>query len=108
MLPEMSDNHQNVTTNTIVWSGILALAGGVVHEIAHGKQKSATRLIAGGLIGAFTGIVALFACAHFNIGFNATGAIVGMAGYCGSPLLDLMGLLLRRFIKHNIGEITKE
>lgn len=89
----------------IVYSGIVALAGGVVHEIVHGKQYSMVRFVCGAIIGAFTGIIAFFICSHFKIATDLTAALTGMAGYTGAPLLETVSRSLRKMVKQNSDNI---
>ena len=89
------DNHR--VTAAIV-NGIFALCGGVVREMTHGRTMSVTRFITGGIVGVFTGMVVFCLCQHFGLSDMLTGAATAMAGYTGTPLLDLGSSVLREKI----------
>ena len=74
---------------------ILASLGGLVKRIAeHDKdpQKKVSRsyYMAGSVIATFVGIVAYILCKNFNVSQMLTMGVTSLAGYAGSPVLDLL------------------
>lgn len=80
------------------------MVGGVVQELAHGKQYSVIKMLIGAIIGAFAGIIAFCVCSHFFMEDSLTAAVTGMAGYMGAPLLDTISRYLKKVIKNKTEE----
>ena len=93
------------TTSLMLRHGLLAGIGGVIRVIETKDVVSMTmtqRLIlfaCGGAVGSFTGVLMFFACRHLCLTEYATAGLVGLAGYCGDPLLRLAAAKLKRVVK---------
>ena len=93
---------EGITLGKIAIHGIIAVMGGIVHELVHGTGYSFVRFLAGSSIGAFTGMMTYAVCKHFEMGEWITIAAVGMAGFTGAPLLDIGSRVLKTFVERNI------
>ena len=93
------------TGNMLLRHGLLAGIGGVIRVIETKdvvNMTTAQRLIlfaCGGAVGSFTGVLMFFACRHLCLTEYATAGLVGLAGYCGDPLLRLAAAKLKRVVK---------
>ena len=85
----------------LIIHGLIAFMGGVVKIITEGKElvmQSLTSFFAGGVIGVFAGMVTYFVCKHFELGEYLTVAFTGLAGYMGTPLLEVFSTIMKRTI----------
>lgn len=80
----------------ILISACIAGMGGLVRMFWVTQQYSLIRFFAGALTGVFCGVLAAFACKNFGVGLHLTMATAGLAGYIGTPLLDLAGEKLKK------------
>jgi len=79
---------QSPETWAVLRSVALAAMGGLVREISSKGQHKFIHFVAGALIGAFAGVMAMYFCRFLNVGDSLTAATAGMAGYMGTPFLD--------------------
>jgi hypothetical protein len=96
------DDPQKINVGAVVVHWLVALCGGVVREITSGKHISFVRFLAGGSVGAFTGMLVFCVCKHYGLGEWLTAAATGMGGYTGAPLLDLGSNLFRKIVERNL------
>lgn len=82
----------------ILISACIAGMGGLVRMFWVTQQYSLLRFFAGALTGVFCGVLAAFACKNFGMGLYATMGLAGLAGYIGTPLLDLAGDKLKKHL----------
>lgn len=76
---------------------IMALFGGMARVILHPLPGSAITVIARAAASAFAGfIVYLILQEHTNLSQNLQSAIIGVAGYAGVDLLDILSSRLMR------------
>ena len=81
--------------------GLMAFIGGVVKIITESQDKvkqSFATFFAGGVVGIFAGMVTYFICKHFEVSEYLTITFTGLAGYMGSPFLDLFSMVAKRTI----------
>ena len=83
---------------------ILASFGGLVKRIAD-REKSPDRkvsfsyYVAGSLISTFVGIVVYMLCKNFDVPQFLTAGLTALAGFMGSPVLDLLYDLAKKRIE---------
>lgn len=99
---------EHVDMARIAMHAIFALVGGVVHEVSHGKSVSVVKFIAGGAVGSFTGVLVYFICLHFQLGEYLTIALVGLGGYTGTPLLDILSAIAKKFVGKKLGLLVED
>lgn len=81
---------ENATAIKVAAAAILALMGGVVRTITHGKSPSFVRYFLGGIVGMFSGIVLGLLCLHLELGQWLTLAVTAIGGYTGDPILEVL------------------
>ncbi len=95
----MQINHIEVLINIM-----LASFGGLVKRIAD-QEKNPTKKVSlsyymfGSVISMFVGIVAYILCKGFNLSQLLTAGITALAGYMGSPLLELLSDIAKKRIE---------
>lgn len=87
---------------TFAKHAILAAVGGLVRELVKGGKHTLAGWIGGALVGVFTGFLVGLICGHYNVEPKMTWAMSGLGGYIGTPLLDLMGAIVKRFVRRNM------
>jgi len=92
---------------TLTQHALFAVLGGLVRELTN-ESHHMVKFIAGGLIGMFTGLVAYFLLTEWAVGGRMTATLVGLAGYSGAPLLDLLSKILRRILAAKLGVDEEE
>lgn len=87
----------NFESNVVlVKHAVFAAAGGLVRSITADGKHTLLRVLAGGLIGMFTGMITFCFCRHLQLSDYLTGAFTGLGGYMGTPLLDWLGKKLKQ------------
>ena len=88
----------------VLFNIILASFGGLVKRIAEkekdpAKKVSLSYYMFGSLISMFVGIVVYILCKSFNLSQLLTAGLTALAGYMGSPLLDLLSGIAKKRIE---------
>ena len=82
---------------------VLASFGGLVRRLVtsetSGKKPSLSFFAVGSLISMFVGIVAYILCKSFGATQLLTAGLTALAGYMGSPLLDLLSDIAKKRIE---------
>jgi CDP-diglyceride synthetase len=88
----------------IIINSILAFFGGCARAAGDiGKEKfSAAGFVTGSLIAAFCGVVTFFLCMNYAVNPWLTAALTALAGYVGTPVLDLFASV----VKGRLGNIA--
>ncbi len=84
---------------TVAIAAFFAMIGGLVRELAGEGQHTLKKFIGGALVGIFCGLVVFCFCRHFGWEGWLTGALTGLGGYMGTPLLDLISAVIKKRIK---------
>jgi hypothetical protein len=98
------DANDQITWGKVAVNATLAVMGGVVRELTHGKGMSIFTFIGGGFVGMFCGILAYCVCHEYGLSQYLTAAVTGLAGYMGSPLLDFCSAQARKVIKRHFSD----
>ncbi|MDR1663947.1 MAG: phage holin family protein [Clostridiales bacterium] len=83
---------------------VLASFGGLVKRVTEleknpRKKASVSYYMAGSLISTFVGIVVYILCKNFGVSQLLTAGLTALAGYMGSPVLDLLSDIAKKKIK---------
>jgi hypothetical protein len=86
----------------------LASFGGLVKKIADSEKNAAVKRTAayffgGSLISIFIGVTAYLICTNFNVSGLLTAGISGIAGYMGTPVLNLLSNIVKKRLKKEAG-----
>lgn len=79
--------------------GMLALLGGVVREMKSDIEMTWARFMGGALVGMFTGVVVFCIMRHYGYEDWITAGLTALAGYLGTPVLDLIGKIVKAIIQ---------
>ena len=90
--PELSDSLK------MFICAMFAMLGGVVREIKSSQEMTWIRFMGGAFIGMFCGIVVFCLMRHFGCDDWFTAALTSLAGYMGTPVLDLLGKVFKTAI----------
>jgi hypothetical protein len=85
----------------ILIHGLISFVGGVVKIISEQndiKLQNMTRFIAGGCIGIFAGMIIYCICKELKVGEHISIAFTGLAGYMGTPILDVLSISMKKTI----------
>lgn len=98
----MQINHIEVLINII-----LAWFGGLVKRIAEleknpDRKVSFSYYVVGSFISTFVGIVVYFLCKNFGLSQFLTASLTALSGYMGSPVLDLLSEIARKWVDKRI------
>lgn len=100
----MINLNMNLDYKTIVQYGLIAFLGGVCRVLYKEKYKDswkevAFRIVTGGLISSFTGIVVFFLLASYMPEKPMViAALVGASGWAGPAVLDTIARVLKASI----------
>jgi hypothetical protein len=82
-------------------NAILASFGGLVRRMSEidrspDKKASVSYYMFGSLISMFVGIVVFLLCKNFDVSELLTAGLTALAGYMGSPVLDMLSDLAKK------------
>ncbi len=88
---------------------MLASFGGLVKRMSEFEKKpkqetSFSYYIVGSFVSMFVGIVAYALCKNFDASQGLTAGLTALAGYMGSPALDMLSGIARKRIENILGD----
>jgi len=95
------NNPTEITWAKLGLHALFAVMGGLVRELSQEGTHSFVKFVAGGFIGMFCGTVVYYCAKEYGVGVNLPVAFVGLAGYIGTPTLDLLAKQLRKLNHQN-------
>lgn len=104
MNPSDISGAQSSAVTKIALHALFAVMGGLVRELAQEGTHSFIKFVGGGFIGMFCGLITYYICREWGCGENLTVSFVGLAGYIGTPLLDMLARWLRRMARYKSGD----
>ena len=82
----------------------LSTFGGLVRRMSERERKPEQSVtlgyyMVGSFVSTFTGIVVYFLCKHFGVSQFLIAGLTALAGYIGSPALDLLSEIVKKRIR---------
>jgi len=90
--------------NSIQYLSTLCITGAIVKLLIstkNGKNFTYLEVFIELFSSGFSGILTYHVCSHYSLSPHATASMVGMSGYCGVALINI----LKDIIKYNIKKI---
>jgi hypothetical protein len=84
--------------------GLLAAIGGVVRELKNPETSRGIDFFVGALIGVFCGVVVYFLCKNYGCSDYLTAAFTSLAGYIGTPILDMITKVVKKLLTVKFGD----
>jgi len=89
----------SVNIYDIALHAVFASIGGIVRELKQPEEaRKLIHFFAGAFIGVFCGLIVYFLCKNYAVSDYLTASLTGLAGYIGTPVLDLITKIIKKFL----------